>query len=199
MHILGGRLAEVGVERELFMRDFATMRFQAVIQEYRPYREVVTLSLRHVMLLHGIRQHESDGEELIAAIPRFEPFPEVPAALQRLKPSYELAIISNSDDDLIKHSVRKLGVEFDFVITAEQAHAYKPLPQAFDYALRLMGRRPEDVVHVAQGWEYDIIPTARYKGMRRIWVNRYGRHGSQLYAPYEEISDLSALPPLLGC
>jgi 2-haloacid dehalogenase len=196
--IISDRLASLGVEPDDFMRDFSAMRFQAVVQEYRPYREVVQRSLRAAMLLHGLPYRESDAEELLAAIAGFTPFPEVPEALRRLRVRYKLAIITNSDDDLIGPSVSRLGVDFDHVITAEQSRAYKPLPEAFDYALRAIGCRPDEVAHAAQGWEYDIMPTARYAGMRRVWVNRFGRRGSAAFAPYDEIRDLSELPPLLG-
>ena len=196
--IVGDRIAEVGVDSDLFMRDFATMRFQAVLHGYRPYREIVGACLEDVMLLHGVRHRPSDGDELVEAITQFEPFPEVPEALRRLKTAYDTAILSNSDEDLIAHSVRRIGVPFDHVITSAQARAYKPRPEAFDYMLRVVGRSTGDVIHVAQGWEYDIMPTARYPGMRRVWVNRYGRRGTAAFQPYDEIPDLGALPPLLG-
>jgi 2-haloacid dehalogenase len=59
------------------------------------------------------------------------------------------------------------------------------------------GRTPDQVVHVAQGFEYDIIPTYGL-GMRRIWINRGGRRGSSAYMPYDELPDLRRLPALLG-
>ena len=94
-------------------------------------------------------------------------------------------------------NVAAIGVEFDHVITAQQARAYKPSKEAFAYALRVIGLPPSEIVHVAQGFDYDIIPTHGL-GMRRIWVNRFARRGNEAYMPYEEIHDLSPLPDLLG-
>jgi 2-haloacid dehalogenase len=196
--IAGDRIRAIGVDEAAFLQDLRAMRFQAVLEEYRPYREILHTTLRHGMLLHGIPYQEDDGDALVEAIPGFQPFPEVPAALRALKRRYPIAIITNSDDELIAHSVRNIGVEFDHVITAEQARAYKPRPEAFEYAFRVVDRGPENVIHVAQGWEYDIVPTHRYERMRRIWINRYRRRGSDAYRPYEELSDLSGLPALLG-
>lgn len=186
-----------GVDEAEFLRDFQVMRFQAVLEAYRPYKEVLRASLEHAMRLHGLPYRSDDGEALVAAVPTFGPFPDVPAALGRLKETYQIAIISNTDDDLIAGNVERIGVHFDYVITAEQARAYKPTRAAFEYALRVTGRTPDQVTHVAQGFEYDIIPTHGL-GMRRIWVNRSGRRGSAAYMPYEEITDLSPLPALLG-
>jgi 2-haloacid dehalogenase len=64
--------------------------------------------------------------------------------------------------------------------------------------LRTVGREPTEVIHAAQGWEYDMMPAARYQGMRRVWVNRFGRRPSAGFEGYDEIRDLSQLPPLLG-
>jgi 2-haloacid dehalogenase len=195
--ILGDRLRTDGVDEAEFLRDFRVMRFQAVLEPYRPYREVLAASLEHAMRLHGLPYRREDGDALAAAVPTFGPFPEVPAALSRLKETYQIAIISNTDDDLIRGNVERIGVHFDFVITAEQARAYKPQRRAFEYALRIAGRTPDQVIHVAQGFEYDIIPTYGL-GMRRIWINRSGRRGSSAYMPYEELRDMSPLPGLLG-
>jgi len=197
--LLADRFVNAEVSPERFNHDARVMRFQAVVQEYRPYREVLRRTLQHAMLLHGLEYRESDGEALVEAVKGFQPFPEVPAALRRLQAAgYRLAIFSNSEDDLIKYSVENIGVDFDYVATAEQARAYKPLPQAFEHLMAVTERDPDRIVHAGQGWEYDILPTRRYPGMRRVWVNRYQLSRSAHFAPYDEIRDLSGLPDLLG-
>jgi 2-haloacid dehalogenase len=85
------------------------------------------------------------------------------------------------------------------VITAQQAKAYKPDRQTFEYAFQTMDVDPSQVIHVAQGWEYDHIPTRDLGLQRRVWINRYGRRGSSDYQPYDELPDMSGLPALLGC
>ena len=175
------------------------MRFQAVLEAYRPYHEILHSSLRNAMRLHGLEYRESDGDALVEAVPTFGPWPEVPDALRALKKKYEIAIISNTDDNLIARNVENIGVEFDYVITAQQAKAYKPDRQTFEYAFQTMDVDPSQVIHVAQGWEYDHIPTRDLGLQRRVWINRYGRRGSSDYQPYDELPDLSGLPALLGC
>ncbi len=196
-NILRERLGIDGVDEAEFLRDFRVMRFQAVLEEYRPYKHILRMTLEQAMRLHGMPYRKEDGDALVAAVPTFGPFREVPAVLTRLKTQYQIAIISNSDDDLIKGNVERIGVDFDFVITAEQARAYKPQREAFEFALRAIGRAADDVIHVAQGFEYDIMPTHGL-GMRRIWINRSGRRGSSAFMPYEELPDMSQLPALLG-
>ncbi|MHB8730639.1 MAG: haloacid dehalogenase type II [bacterium] len=195
--ILTTRLRIDGVDEMEFLRDFRVMRFQAVLEPYRPYRQILRATLAQAMRLHGLPYRKEDGDALVAAVPTFGPFPEVPGVLRRLKEKCRIAIISNTDDDLIRGNVERIGVDFDFVITAEQARAYKPQREVFEFALRTVGRTAGQVIHVAQGFEYDIMPTHGL-GMRRIWINRGGRRGSSAFMPYEELPDMSPLPALLG-
>lgn len=199
LKVLADRLDLDGLDVDEFLDDFRVMRFQAVLEAYRPYHEILHSSLRNAMRLHGLEYRESDGDALVEAVPTFGPWPEVPDALRALKTKYEIAIISNTDDNLIVRNVENIGVEFDYVITAQQAKAYKPDRQTFDYAFRTMDVHPSQVIHTAQGWEYDHIPTRDLGLKRRVWINRYGRRGSSDYQPYDELPDLSGLPALLGC
>ncbi|MGW2522103.1 haloacid dehalogenase type II [Streptomyces sp. NPDC001617] len=199
LKVLSDRLDLDNLDVQEFLDDFRVMRFQAVLEAYRPYHEILHSSLRNAMRLHGLEYRTSDGDALVDAVPTFGPFPEVPDALRALKGRYEIAIISNTDDNLIARNVENIGVEFDHVITAQQAGAYKPDRQTFEHALKVIGVEPSQVVHTAQGWEYDQIPTRDLGLRRRVWINRYGRPGSTAYQPYDELPDLSGLPALLGC
>jgi 2-haloacid dehalogenase len=193
--ILGDRLA--GVPEADFFRDYDGIRFQAILGPYRPYHDVLRQTLEDAMRRYGLAYHDEDGNDLLAAVPTWGPFPDVPPALERLRPHCKLAIITNSDDDIIAENVRRIGVQFDHVITAEQARAYKPSPVIFDYALRTLGCDAGELLHVAQGFYYDIVPGHKL-GWNRVWINRYGKTGDPAYGPYKELPDLSGLPDLLG-
>lgn len=193
--LLGARAGTIPLDD--FLRTFEDLRFQAILEPYRPYREVLQQSLAQAMEQFGLPYQDEDGAALVAAVPTFGPFPDVPPALNRLRQRYKLAIISNTDDDLIAGNLDRLGVPFDYVITAEQARAYKPSPIIFAHTLRTLGCAKEDVLHVAQGFEYDIVPTHSL-GWNRVWINRDGKVGDPAYGPDHELPDLSRLPDLLG-
>ena len=195
LRALGSRTARIDVTA--FLKDFETIRYEAILGAYVPYREVLRRSLAETMRCYGLEYRAEDGEAIIAAVPTFGPFPEVPSALEKLGEHCRLVIISNTEDVLITHNVRNIGVPFHQVITAEQARAYKPSAAIFDYTLRRLGCTPADILHVAQGFLYDVVP-AHELGWRCVWINRRGQEGDGVHLPWRELQDLSGLPALLG-
>jgi 2-haloacid dehalogenase len=183
--------------RELRAR-WEALQFDLLHGEYRPYREVLAESLRAWMAERGYEWREDEGAALVRSMRSWQPFPDTRPALQRARDAgLELAIVSNTDRDIIAHTLRHVGVPFDAVITAEDARAYKPSDVVFEYALEQLGRRPEDILHVAFGFKYDIGPAARH-GMRTAWVNRHADPppGNE---PFDhEWRDLWPLPELVG-
>jgi 2-haloacid dehalogenase len=98
-------------------------------------------------------------------------FDDSPQALQDLKRRFKLAVITNCDDDLFAASNRRLGVEFDSVITAEQARGYKPREANFTYAFERIDVPRERILHVAQSLFHDHVPAKRL-GMTTVWIDR---------------------------
>jgi 2-haloacid dehalogenase len=194
--ILGERANAIDIDS--LLARFEALRYDTTTSgPYQPYRDVLQGTLAQVMREFGLPCQDQDGEALLAAVPTWGPFPDAPPALERLRQRYNLAIITNSDDDIMARNVANIGVPIDRVVTAEQARAYKPSPVIFDFALRTLGCELADIVHVAQGFEYDIVP-AHALGWERVWINRYGKTGDAAYGPYHELPDLSGFPALLG-
>lgn len=163
---------------------------------HRLYKDILRMAFRAALAEHGLAPHEGDVERLATAIPTMGPHPEVPSALRRLRERYKLAIFTNSDDDLIVHNVARIGVPFDFVITAERAQAYKPSSQLFEYGYRTMGVSKDETVHVAMGMFLDM-KACHDLGVRGIWVNRLGQRGNPNWLPYAEVPDLDEAASLL--
>jgi 2-haloacid dehalogenase len=194
--ILGGRAENVDINQ--FLASFEALRYRTTTSgSYRLYRDVLRETLAETMREYGLSYQDSDGDALLAAVQTWGPYPEVPRVLERLRQHFRLAIITNSDDDIMAGNVANIGVPIDRVVTAEQAGAYKPSPVIFAYALSALGCEPDEILHVAQGFEYDIVP-AHALGWRRVWINRYGKSGDPAYGPYDELPDLAGLPVLLG-
>jgi 2-haloacid dehalogenase len=117
-------------------------------------------------------------------------FADSPAALARLKQRFKLGVITNCDDDLFAASNRRLEVDFDWVVTAEQARGYKPRVENFVFAFERIEVPRERVLHVAQSLFHDHVP-AKALGMTTVWIDRrQGRAGGGATPPADAQPDL---------
>jgi 2-haloacid dehalogenase len=139
--------------------------------EFRPYREVLRLVVHEFGNELGFKPTAEDEASLPDSLSTWKPWPDTVAALRKLKSKFRLAILSNVDDDLFAATNPQLGVEFDEIITAQQARAYKPSPKIFELALTRIGAPTERVLHVGQSIFHDVIP-AQNLGLSAVWVNR---------------------------
>jgi 2-haloacid dehalogenase len=139
--------------------------------EFQPYREVLQTVVRGFGQRLGFEPSDAEVRSLPESLANWTPFSDTVAALRQLKTRYRLAIISNIDDDLFAHSAPKLEVAFDFVVTAQQARAYKPSPKIFQLAEQGIGIPRSQWLHVGQSIYHDVIP-AKSLGITTVWVNR---------------------------
>ena len=184
-------------QMEVFLDDFEAYRIDEVLGAYKYYPDVIKDALRRACARWAIEYRGSDGEEIVADVPNWGPHPDVPEPLARIAEHYPLVILSNAADDQIRHNVDKLGAPFHAVFTAEQARAYKPRFQAFEYMLEQLGCRRDEVLHVSSSLRYDLIPAHDLRIPHKVYVNR-GYEPSVPYYRYHEMPDLSGLPPPLG-
>jgi 2-haloacid dehalogenase len=150
---------------------YSDLELQAEQREFRPYREVLQSVVRGFGERLGFVPSESEVQALPQSLANWLPFPDTVAALRKLKSRYQLAITSNVDDDLFAATARRLEVQFDHVITAQQARAYKPSLRVFKLAQERIGVQPNQWLHVAQSVYHDVVP-AKSLGIATVWVNR---------------------------
>jgi 2-haloacid dehalogenase len=148
------------------------IQFEIIRGPYRDYKTVLAESLRAWCAERGYPYADADGVALARSMRSWQPFHDTKPALTRVRAAgIKLVIISNSDNDLIAHSLKHIGVPFDDVITAEVARAYKPAETVFEQALARIGEEPGRLLHVAFGFKYDIGPAQRF-GWHSAWINR---------------------------
>ncbi len=171
--------------------------------QYVKYKEVLRKVVRQFGSRLGFTPSEFELNCLVNSLSDWLPFPDTVPALKTLQKSFKLAVISNIDDDLFAFSAKRLQVEFDWVITAEQAKSYKPSRRMFEYAMQKIGRPPERMLHIAQSVYHDIIP-AKAMGLSAIWVDRRKSQrdfGATLPASCDsdlEVADLKSLVSYMG-
>jgi 2-haloacid dehalogenase len=144
---------------------------QAEHGEYRRYREVLESVVRQFGERLGFAPTEQEARWLPESLQGWRPWPDTAAALRQLNSRFRLAIVSNVDDDLFADTQPQLGVEFDQIITAQQAGAYKPSLKIFELALSRAGVPAHRILHVGQSVYHDVLP-AQSLGLATVWVNR---------------------------
>lgn len=165
------------VSDEELLTAFGSFESSEEAGPFRSYREV----LRSVALCfgdtYGVSLDGGSADAFAASVGEWPAFDDSESALRRLATEFRLAIVSNVDDDLFTGSARRLGADFDEVVTAQQIGSYKPDPGHFDELLRRLDLTPDRVLHVAQSLYHDIAP-AKALGFTCVWVNRRGGDGA---------------------
>ena len=166
-------------------------------RDHTSYRAIGEAAVAHVMDRAGIAYSEAEMRDLVAAIERLRPFPEVPPALERLRERYRLVVLSNGDPDMLETAKRYHGIAFDQVISVAEAGAFKPHNATYAKAAELAGVAPDQVLFVANH-AFDCIG-AKAAGMRTAFIDRRRRpFGATPYQPDVIVPSMTGLADLLG-
>lgn len=87
-------------------------------------------------------------------------------------------IVSNIDREDILQAVAFHELKPAGIFTSEDARAYKPRRELFEYALEAAGLKPDQVIHIGDSLSSDIKGAAEL-GISAIWVNRGHREVPQ--------------------
>ncbi len=156
-------------------------------KEHTSYREIGERSVAHVMDRAGINYTMDEVRALVEAIVRLRPFPEVPAALDRLRARYRLVVLSNGDPDMLENAKQYHEVPFEQTISVAVANAFKPHVATYTKAAEITGVRMDQVLFIANH-AFDCVG-AKSAGMRTAFIDRRQRpfgatpHQPDLRAP----------------
>ena len=168
---------------------FARHEATAEAGPYLRYSDVLAAGLRGVATELGFEPTDDEVTAFSRSVEAWPAFPDSVDALAQLKRRFRLGVITNCDDDLFAASNRRLGVEFDWIVTAEQVGAYKPSETNFLVAFERAGLPRDRIVHVAQSLFHDHV-TAKRLGLTTVWIDRrHDRPGSGATPPAEAIPD----------
>jgi 2-haloacid dehalogenase len=160
-----------------------------------PYRDVMAETLVGIAGLAHLEIPAGQEGVLGSSLPAWPVFAEVPAALAELRSrGWRLAILSNTDADLLDASLQVIGVPVDLRIVASEIGSYKPAVRHWDAFFDQTGADRARHVHVAASLFHDIEPGARL-GLRCVWINRLAERSGLARAA--ELTDLSTLPETL--
>jgi 2-haloacid dehalogenase len=142
-------------------------------REHTPYREIGERAVAHVMDRAGITYTKDEVRYLVGEIEKLKPFPEVPAALDRLRTRYKLVVLSNGDPDMLETAKQYHKIPFDQVISVAVANSFKPHVATYRKAAELIGLPSDQILFVANH-AFDCIG-AKSAGMRTAFIDRRSR------------------------
>jgi 2-haloacid dehalogenase len=194
---IGDALASLwpDADREALLARYHEIEPRVQLQGTLSYREVMRQAL---VLLAGDADRplgEADEYALADSLPSWRPFPEVPGALAELRGrGVKLAILSNTDPELLDSSLERIGVSVDGRITAAEAGSYKPAPGHWERFFAQYDADREQHVHVGASLYHDIEPASRLD-LKAVWINRLNEWSDLPRAG--ELKDLARLPEVL--
>ena len=180
-----------------FVKDFSAYRLDEVLGAWKPYSEVVRNAVTRLCKKWGLEYRDEDSVTIYKAVPTWGPHPDVVEPLKKVAAEIPLVILSNAANEQINSNVANLEAPFHAVYTAEQAQAYKPRLQAFEYMIDNLGCNPEDILHVSSSFRYDLMSAHDIGIKNKVWVNR-GHEPANPFYGYTEIKDISGLPGVVG-
>jgi 2-haloacid dehalogenase len=159
------------------------------------YREVLTIALERLTEEEGLSLPEGETSALARSLPSWPVFEDVaPALTEARSRGWRLAILSNTDRDLLDASMEAIGVPFDAAIVAGEIGSYKPAHAHWEQFFERTTADKDQHVHVAASLLHDIAP-ARELGLKSVWINRLDEAPEP--KPDRELRDLSDLPNTL--
>jgi len=130
---------------------------------------------RRLSLEHALRDCDDDAscaqaafDVFYAARNRVDLYEDTIEGLQRLAQRFPLAALTNGNADL-----RAIGLHqhFVFQLGAREHGAAKPDPGIFHAACERLGCAPDEVLHIGDDPELDVLGAHR-AGLRTVWINR---------------------------
>ena len=165
---------------------------------HTPYRQIGHRAVSYVMDRCGIAYTQDEVRSLVAGIEALKPFPDVVAALERLRGAgQKLAILSNGDRDMLEAAGPHIGFRFDHVISAEDAGYFKPHWKTYARAEEVIGAARSSCLFVANH-AFDCIGAKAY-GMRTAFIDRRKRpFGETPHQPDLIVANFTELGAMLS-
>ena len=186
------------VDRDALLPRFIEIQREIQHGSYELYAEVLRRAAVRVAAELEWELEPVRSSFLPHSVPRWRPFRETNAQLERFAKRFEIGVLSNVDDKLLGATRRHFRVDFDLVVTAQQVRSYKPDPAHFRECARRIETQKRRWVHITSGYPTDVEPCLKQR-IPVIWVNR---HGEQLEAgqrqPTAEVKTFREAGKLLG-
>jgi 2-haloacid dehalogenase len=165
---------------------------------HTPYRQIGHRAVSYVMDRCGFDYSQDEVRWLVSEIERLKPFPDVIAALEKLRGAgLKLVILSNGDRDMLEAAKEHIGFPFDDVISVQEAGHFKPHWKTYATAEERVGEERSSILFVANH-AFDCIGAKSY-GMRTAFIDRRRRpFGETPHQPDLIVKDFAELADVMA-
>lgn len=181
------------------------------MNEVRKAKKFVKLDLLHRQSLDRLIEQfnikglgEADREHINRGWHRLKPWPDSVSGLTRLKSKFIISPLSNGNVQLLTNMAKNAGLPWDLILGAEVFEHYKPDPETYLGAARLLSMQPGEVMMVAA--HNGDLKAAQAHGLKTAFVPRpteYGPHQKRDFEATGEwtmvVKDFNDLAARLGC
>ncbi len=120
---------------------------------------------------------EADKDDLNRVWHRLTPWPDTREGLLQLRQQFTIATLSNGNVALLTNMAKHADLRWDCILSSELASHYKPDPEVYRTAAKLLGLASEEVMMVA-AHNSDLLAAASV-GFSTAFVSRPTEYGPQ--------------------
>ena len=179
------------------LADAWRVRYRPILAEVnnraRPwgnFDELHLVTLEDLLTERGIDLPLEKSRRLVGAWHRLDPWPDVRTGLEALRRQRVTSALSNGHPALLVDLTCHGDMRFDCLLSAELAHAYKPAPESYLTAARLLDVEPAELMLVAaHPWD---LEGARAAGLQTAFVDRPLEYGPGSATREDPVADVSA-------
>src|SRR5258706_4337568 len=146
------------------------------------------IDLLHRSILDGLLEQfriealgEAEIDHLSQAWHRLMPWPDSVPGWNRLRSRYIISTLSNGNISLLVDMAKNAGLPWDCVLSGELIGKYKPDPEVYRMAARLLGIDAQETMLVA-AHPHDLLGAQR-AGLKTAYVPRPLEHGPKPLVP----------------
>ena len=121
---------------------------------------------------------EAEKDQFNRAWHRLSAWPDSVRGLKRLKKKFLISTLSNGNVSLLTNMAKNAGLPWDCVLSAELFRHYKPDPESYLCAAKMLDLKPAEVMLVAA--HKDDLRAAKRCGLRTAFVRRPKEKGPQV-------------------
>lgn len=187
---------------------WAQWRYRQRIEQYQDnqfytghfgYLDSSRRALLYILRTSRLPFSDADVARIMEGWQELNPFPDAAPGLERLRTKFKLVVLSNGENNFLAHLVKnRIRYSFDRVISVQDVGVFKPHPQVYRYAARVLDVEPCELLMVSSN-SFDVVG-ARASGYRGAYVNRYDLPYDETRYQFDlETRSFSDLADKLGC